>query len=138
MDPLSSVIAQLGLGVASNVIYDVAKHLITRRQSTSPDELAKELRTNVSILSVEGANILGQTVIDVFAKNGWILIKGTQLFATDAIMMRSTDGTGFSFGDGSSSSTSKTRIDAGLGAKIVGQGGAGIRQNEDGSIGFFT
>lgn len=55
-----------------------------------------------------------------------------------SITMFSSKNTKFIFGNKSTSETKNTKIDAGRGAFIQGQGGAGIRQNENGSINFFT
>ncbi len=137
MDPLVNVVAQLGLGVASNAVYDAIKRLLLGGKQ-SADTVAEGLRSEFPALSIHGAKVLASTAIDVLAQRGDISITGSQLVARDTIWMRSAPGTKFEFGDGSASRTDKTSIDAGPGAKIIGQGGAGVRQNEDGSISFFT
>ena len=72
------------------------------------------------------------------AKNGDIIIQGTNIYAPQAVNMASSRGTQLIFGNNSVSSTDKTKIETGEGAHVVATGGAGIRQNEDGSISFFT
>ena len=87
-------------------------------------------------MSIDGADIKAEKLINFLARNGDISITGTTIYATDRITMASSAGTSFRFGDQSTSETNNTKIDADESAFIKGQGGAKVVQNEDGSILF--
>ena len=91
-----------------------------------------------SRLNIENANIKASNLIEFLANNGDIRIIGTQIYASNSITMASSPSAKFEFGDISASRTDKTSIETGRGAQIVGQGGAKIVQDEDGSIKFYT
>jgi hypothetical protein len=131
---MEELLLGLGVSLTSNVIYDFLKSSISQ-QKISKEELTNELE---KFLNIENAKIIAEKIIDFTAENGDINISGTYIYAENSITMKSANGTKFSFGNGSSSETSKTRIDAGKGAKIEGKGGAQIRQNPDGSISFLV
>ena len=137
MDPISQVLLQIGLGVATSAVYDTAKGYLQTGKG-SVDGLAQSLNHTYAALNIENATILARHLVDFFAQHGHITITGTSIVAKDSIWMRSAPGTKFSFGAGSSSKTESTEITAGKGARIVGTGGAQIRQNADGSISFYT
>ena len=137
MDPVASMLSQLGVSIASQAIYDFAKSRIRGAQQ-SASSLAEGLAQEFPSLTVDGADVVAHTVIDFFAERGFIQIRGSSIYARKSVWMRSAAGTKLTFGDGSTSSTDRTRIDAGKGAQIIATGGAEIRQNEDGSISFRT
>jgi hypothetical protein len=130
-----AVLADIGVGIASSTIYDFLKSFFTAQPSPDREELRQNL---ASFLSIEGAEIKAEKLIDFLARNGDISITGTTIYATDRITMVSSAGTSFGFGDQSTSETKNTKINAGEGAFIKGQGGAKVVQNEDGSISFRT
>ena len=132
---LDAYLVSLGVSISSSAIYDLLKTLFSAKESVTSDEVTDSLN---SFLEIHGASIHADKIIDVLAKNGDISIKGTMIYAAESIRMASSSNTAFEFGDGSSSATDKTRIDAGKEAKIRGQGGAEVRQNDDGSISFHT
>lgn len=138
MDPLIAALAQLGVSLASSAIYDAAKTFIKRTPGTAPGDLAQALKEQFPSLTLDGASVVAQTVIDFFAERGFIDINGTSIYAANAVWMRSSPGTALTFGHGSTSSTEKTRISAGEGAEARMTGGAQIRQNDDGSITFHV
>jgi len=132
---MEQLLIQLGINLASSVIYDLVK--MYHRSTTNPtiDGLKNYL---ASKLVVENAVIKANTIIDFMAKNGDILIQGTSIYAPQSVQMNSSQNTSLVFGNNSVSSTDKTSVEAGYGAQIVASGGAGIRQNEDGSIILFA
>ncbi len=132
---LSELILNLGLNVSSNAIYDLIRSAIRRNPDAGRDSLRQEL---AGILCVEGADVKADTIITFLAQRGDIRITGSRIYATDKIEMASSEGTKFTFGNNSSSSTKNTSIQAGQGAFIQGQGGAKIVQNADGSISFIV
>lgn len=132
---LYEVLLSLGVNIASSAIYDFLKEKFSINANLSKNELKQDL---TSILSIQNSDIIADKIIDFLAKNGDIRIEGSTIYANNSISMFSSNNTNFSFGNNSSSQTKNTRIDAGKGAYIVGQGGAGIKQNEDGSISFFA
>jgi hypothetical protein len=132
---MEQLLLQLGLGVTSNFIYDVAKGYLVNNSNPSVSGLESEI---ASSLSIQGAEIHAHKIVEFLAQKGDIKIEGTRIYVTDSIVMASSHGTQFTFGNNSESSTKNTSISAGEGAFIQGQGGAQIRQNDDGSISFHT
>lgn len=131
---LEQVLLQLGLSVSSSAIYDLCKRCCGKSKSIDIDVLKREL---ASFLKIDGADIAAEKIINFMAINGDIEVNGSKVYAKNSILYSSGKGTKFSL-EKSRSETEKTRIDVGEKAKIEGQGGAEIRQNEDGSISFFT
>lgn len=132
---MDQLLLQLGIGLTSNAIYDFLKSFFTNNPEVNRSQLENSL---ASFLNIQNANIAADKIITFLAKYGDIRIEGTSIYANDSILMFSTKNTKFTFGNNSSSTTKNTKIEAGNGAFIQGQGGAGIKQNEDGSISFFT
>ena len=132
---MEQLLIQLGINLASSAIYE----LITIYHRSTANPTIEGLKNYLaSKLLIEGAIIKASTIIDFMAKNGDIIIQGTDIYASQAVNMASSHGTKLVFGNSSVSTTNKTKIEAGQDAHIVATGGAGIRQNEDGSISFFT
>ena len=136
MDPVTAVLMNLGVGLGSQALYDFIKGRL--HAGADRDQLAAEVSVEFPSLTLENAEVVASTVIDLFAERGFIDVRGTVLKAKDAVWMRSAPGTRLSFGDGSVSSTDKTEIRAGKGAEIIATGGAEVRQNDDGSISFHV
>jgi hypothetical protein len=132
---MDQLLLQLGLGVASNAIYDFLKSYFQNTAPFTKETLKVDL---ASFLHVQGADIKAEKIIEFLAQNGDIKIEGSTIFAANSITMFSQKGTNLVFGNESTSSTEKTKIDTGKGAFIQAQGGAGIKQNEDGSISFYV
>jgi hypothetical protein len=63
MDPLIEVLSQLGLGIATNAIYDVLKAAILNRKNVAATE---KLLDNE--LSAHGINVQASTIIKVMAE----------------------------------------------------------------------
>lgn len=132
MDPL---LVQLGIGVASNAIYDFVQLKIASKTLTEK-ELANEL---TAFLHIEGQIIKAERIISFLAQNGDILIKKTSIKSNDSIVLASSNKTTLTLGDNSVSQTPSTSIEAGDGARIIIQGGAQVRQDDkDGSIRFIS
>lgn len=134
MDPITTYLVSMGVNIASSLIYDKIKTTLSKG-TTSHDELKDQI---ASCLNVENAYAYAEHIINILAQNGNITITGSLISANDEINMFSSKNTELSFGDGSVSQTKNTKIIAGKGAKIISKGGAGIRQNDDGSIGFYA
>ncbi|WP_146107646.1 hypothetical protein [Porphyrobacter sp. HT-58-2] len=132
MTELSTILAQLGYGVASNAIYAWVQKLSNGSANTK--KAAEDLQNELSLLGVE---ITAQNVIEALAKHGILKIDQTNIFSSDKIVFGSNGGSA-SFGNDSSMTTSGTSIKAGIGASIVATGDAQIRQNADGSITFHV
>ncbi|MFC1613138.1 hypothetical protein ACFL23_02285 [Patescibacteria group bacterium] len=132
---LAQLLISLGLNISSSFVYDKVKSYFGKEKSPTIEGLKKELSSH---LKIENANIKSDKIIQFLAKNGDISIDGTQIYASKSITMASNKGTQFSFGNNSSSKTDKSAIEAGRDAKIVGQGGAKIEQDENGNIKFYT
>lgn len=132
---MDQILLQLGIGVTSNAIYDFLRGIFVSNPEINRLQLKNIL---ASFLNIQNANIAADKIITFLAKNGDMKIKGTDIYANDLISMFSAKNTKFTFGNDSSSTTKNTKIKAGNGAFIQGQGGAGIKQNEDESISFFA
>lgn len=130
---LNGYLIQLGIGTASGVLSGAINTLLARG-SFSKSELVETLRE----LKVNEADIKAENIIQFLAKEGKIAITRSNIHSGNAINMQSAKGTSLLFGEGSTSSTPKTRIQVGNGAYIQANGGAGVRQNEDGSIEIYT
>lgn len=132
---LEQLLIQLGLNISSSFVYDVVKSYFKKETNHTVEGLKAELSSR---LNIEGADIKSNNIINFLAENGDITISGTQIYASKSITMASSQGTKFTFGNNSKSTTDKSSIEAGHGAQIQGQGGARIVQDEDGSIKFYT
>jgi len=130
-DPtLSELLISLGINLASDAIHDLVHQTSGSSQRQTEISLA-------NLLSIEGAEVKAKTIIDFLATRGDIQIRDSRVFAQKAINYSSAPGTKFAL-QGSISQTSQTEIVTGNNAQVVGQGGAQIRQNPDGSITFHT
>lgn len=132
---MEQLLLSFGINIASNAIYDFLKTTFSENETLNEAELKIKLS---SFLNIQNSNIVADKIVNFLANNGDIRIEGTNVYANDSISMFSSKDTNFVFGNGSSSTTKNTKIEAGNGAFIQGQGGAGIKQNEDGSISFFA
>lgn len=132
---MEQLLLQLGLGITSNAIYDFLKNEFSNKENIKKSTLSSDL---ASFLNIQNANVIAKKIITFLAQNGDIKINGTKIYAENSISLFSSKNTKFTFGNNSSSTTKNSSIEAGAGAFIEGSGGAGIRQNEDGNISFFT
>ena len=132
MDPLLTFLMQLGIGVASSGVYDYLK----QQSRKSIDR--KTVESNVqNILEMQGIQMRASTIIDALINNGYLVIRGSDLYAPDSITFGTIQGTSIA-GDGTRFHTDRTSIDAGQGAFLKTKGNAQVRQNPDGSISFLV
>lgn len=132
MDPLFDLLGQLGLGLATNAIYDLLK--LTARGPADRQHLETQIENQIRL---HGVTMKASTVIDAVAQRGFITIQGSHLYAPTALAFGSQVG-GSVVGNNSTLRTDKTAITAGAGAQMSTQGNAQVRQNPDGSISFHT
>jgi hypothetical protein len=132
MDPLLSLLGQLGLGMATNAIYDLLKLLPDKPVEQAL--LAAEVQNRINL---HGVTMRADTVISALTQKGYLLIQGSHLYAQTSLIFGSQVG-GAIAGNNSTLHTAKTSIVAGTGAFIETQGNAQVRQNPDGSISFHT
>jgi len=132
---LSNLLVSIGVNLTSDIIYDFVTNLFNKKESIDIAELKEGL---TRFINIQGADIYAEKIINFFAEKGDIKISGTKVFAKNEIFLGSKANTKFSIGNNSESSTDKTRITTQGNARITGQGGAGIRQNPDGSIEFIA
>ncbi|HVS83891.1 MAG TPA: hypothetical protein VHE60_19315 [Pyrinomonadaceae bacterium] len=132
MDPILSVLSQLGLGLATSGVYDLLKGLAAR--SVSRQEFTNEVQNRISMM---GVSMRAETVIDALVREGFLTIEQSNLYASESLNFGSYQG-GAIVGNNSSMRTDKTAIEAGAGAFLETQGNAQVRQNPDGSISFHT
>ena len=135
MDPILTILSQIGLGVASNAVYDYLKmKFATSGASINRSSLESELQ---NVITVSGATVRASTVIDALARNGFLVIEGSHLHGPQGLIFGSVQGSTIA-GNNTRLSTDKTAIDAGAGAFIKTEGNSQIRQNPDGSISFHV
>jgi len=132
MDPLISLLSQLGLGVATNAVYDLLKSLAAKPVAQAT--LMAEVQNRINL---HGVTMRAETVISALTQNGYLSIQGSHLYAPTSLVFGSQVG-GAVAGNNSTLQTAKTSIVAGTGAFVETQGNAQIRQNPDGSISFHT
>jgi hypothetical protein len=132
MDPLLNVLSQLGLGLATNGIYDLIKGLAGK--SVSAQQVVGEIQNRINMT---GVSMRAETVINALAQNGFLSIQQSHLYASQSIIFGSYQG-GAVVGNNSSLKTDRTAIEAGTGAFVETQGNAQVRQNPDGSISFHV
>ena len=129
---LSTLLGQLGLGIASQAIYE----LITSygQENVAADRVTSDIQNQINL---HGITMKAETVINAMAENGFISIKGTQLHAKDSIVFGSKHG-GASVGNDSKLSTDRTAIEAKGNSSMNTEGNAQVRQNPNGSITFHV
>lgn len=127
---LNALLSQLGLGLATNAVYDFLKGFAG--QETSRQKLQVEIQNRIDL---HGVSMSAETVIDALASNGVLQIRQSSLHGNQSLVFGSKGGTA-SFGDNSVLSTSRTAIQTGSGAFMNTHGNAQVRQNSDGSITF--
>ena len=104
------------------------------KSSFTVSELKDEL---VSELNLQGMEIKAEKIIEFMAKNGDINIEGTTIQSEESISMFSSKNTKLTLGN-NSSKTKRSEIRSEGNAKMTASGGAGVKQNDDGSISFYT
>ena len=127
------LLLSLGVNLTSSVVYDVVKEYFQQVKNPTAEGLAVELARH---LNIDGATIKAENIISFLAKNGDISISDSYIFASKSIIMESSLGTQFTFGNNSVSQTEKSSIEAGHGTQITGSGSARIEQDEDSNINF--
>ncbi len=132
MDPLLTALGQLGLGLATNAIYDLLKGLAGK--TVASQQVTKEVQDQINMF---GISMRAETVINALAQNGLIVIQQSQLHANQGLTFGSQLGRAI-VGNNSTLSTNNTAITAGSGAFMETQGNAQVRQNSDGSISFHV
>ena len=132
MDQILLLFSQLGVGLASNSIFELLKGLAGR--NVTPDQLRQEIQNRIDL---NGVNMRAETVINALSQSGFIQIRGSTLHGGQGLVFGSVVG-GASMGHNTTFSTAKTAIQAGTGAFMDTQGNAQVRQNADGSISFHT
>ncbi|MDH3657043.1 MAG: hypothetical protein OEM77_02795 [Nitrosopumilus sp.] len=133
-DPITDFLIQIGINTTSGVIHDILNRFRFRNNPTT-DDLREDI---ISSLNLQGMEIKADKIIEFLAQNGNITITGTDLSANESINMFSAKNTSLSFGDDSTSKTETTAVNAKGDSQIVAKGGAGWKQNKDGSISFYT
>lgn len=131
----NQLLLELGINLTSSSIVEFVKKLLESHTGIDKSELRQRLAT---FINIQGADIKVEKVINFLANSGLIAIEGSKVYSDKEISMYAGQGGRLIFGNDSISETPNTKIEAGGGAYIQAQGGAGIRQNEDGSISFFT
>lgn len=131
MDPIT-LLSGLGLGLATNAIYDLLKAL----PATAVDRQQIEGEVQ-DCMTLHGISMKAETVIDALAQNGFLSIQGSHLYAAQALAFGSQQGSAV-FGNNGTLRTDRTATVAGPGAFVQTQGNAQVRQNPDGSISFHV
>jgi len=137
MDIISAIasgLGDLGLGVTSNAAYDFFKKRFAGQTQINKSELENALG---DFLVVQGVKAKAATVITLLAEKGYLQVTGSTLYAPNELAFGAASAGKFVVGDGTTTKTDKTAIQAGQGAFIAGSGSA-VVQNADGSISFHV
>jgi hypothetical protein len=132
MDPLLSTLGQLGLGLATNAVYDLLKGLTGKSAKTQ--QVTQEIQNRINM---HGISMRAETVINALAQNGLLVIQQSHLHGNQGLIFGSVQGSAV-VGNNSALTTNNTAITAGSGAFMETQGNAQVRQNADGSISFHV
>lgn len=132
MDPLLNVLGQLGLGVATNAVYDLVKGLVGK--NASAQQVAQEIQNRIDM---NGVSMRAETVINALVQSGLLVIQQSHLHANQGLAFGSVQGRAI-VGNNSALTTNNTAITAGSGAFMETNGNAQVRQNPDGSISFHV
>ncbi|OYU12621.1 MAG: hypothetical protein CFE38_06385 [Comamonadaceae bacterium PBBC1] len=118
MDPLFDLLGQLGVGLATNAIYDLLK--LTVMAPADREHLEQQIENQIR---PHGVTMKASTVIEAVAQHGFITIQGSYLYAPTALAFGSQVG-GAVVGNNSTLRTDKTAITAGADAHMLTQGNA--------------
>ncbi|MBI2315173.1 hypothetical protein HYU93_03930 [Candidatus Daviesbacteria bacterium] len=129
------LLLELGVNLTSSAIVEFIKKLLDSNLGIERQELKQQL---AAYINIQGDDIKAERIISFLSNSGFIVIEGSKIYSGEAILMYAGQDAKLTFGNNSVSETPRNRIDAGKGAYIEMQGEAGIKQNEDGSISFFT
>jgi hypothetical protein len=132
LDLLLTLLSQLGLGLATNGVYDLVKSLASK--PLEQNALLEEIQNRINL---NGVTMRAETVISALTQNGFLSIQSSHLYANNGLVFGSQGGSAVA-GNNTTLQTAKTSIIAGQGASIQTQGNAQVRQNPDGSISFHT
>src|SRR4051812_12643218 len=119
MDPLLNILSQLGLGMASNAVYDYLRRKLTSKGAPI-DRSALEAEIQ-NIITPSGVTMRAATVVEALAHNGFLVIDGSHLHGPEGLTFGSIQGSAIA-GNNTRLSTNKTSIDAGAGAFVKTQG----------------
>jgi len=86
MDAIT-LIAQLGLGLASNAVYDLIMQLGDKE--IAEDEFVIEMQNRIDL---HGVNMNAESVISALAQNGFISIQGSHIHANESLVFGSEAG----------------------------------------------
>lgn len=129
---LTGLLESLGIGLATNGIYDVLKK--SMNQAVSKAQFSSEIQ---SVIDLHGVKMSAETVIEALTRDGHIVISDSHLQAQESLVFGSVDGAAVVMGN-SKLSTNRTSIELSGTASLHTAGNAQVRQNSDGSISFHT
>lgn len=132
MDGLLSLLNQIGLGLATNGIYDYLRG--QPNQLANAQVLEKEIQDR---LDISGVQMTAKSVINALTEKGILVIDSSHLHAKNSLVFGSVEGSA-SVQNCSKLTTDSSAIHIGQGAAISTNGNAQIRQNADGSISFHV
>jgi hypothetical protein len=122
MESLRNLLADLGLGVSGNFIYDLIKSLASK--PASRDELLQNIQ---NCLRINGVQMRADDVISALAKDGFLRIENSNLSAGGALVFGAAGGHA-SFGNNSSLRNNGAVIVAQGNSSVEASGHAQIRQ----------
>lgn len=130
MDPLLNALGNLGLGVATNYIYDVIKRTAGGSRAQMRAALQNEL-------NLRGVTMSADTVINALVSNGLLTVAESHLYGKQALAFGSVRG-GAILGSNSSMGNARSATVVNGNGAVVTQGNAQVRHNPDGSITFHV
>lgn len=132
---LEQYLISIWVNISASAIYDILKNYISKNNSVNISELKNKISSQLNIIN---ADIKSENIIKFLAQNWDIEISWSNIYAENSVTIWSNLWTSFSFWNNSSSSTSKSSIQAWIWAYIQWNWGAKIVQHEDWSIWFYV
>lgn len=131
MNTTLDLLSQLGLGLASNAVYDYLKKKICSAHDCR-ENFENEIQ---NIITMYGCNVRAATVVSALVKDGSLVIRDSNLHGPVGLTFGSFQGSAIA-GSNTRLSTDKTAFEVGAMGRFEARGNAQLLQNPDGSFHF--
>jgi hypothetical protein len=131
MNTTLDLLSQMGLGLASNAVYDYLKTKIFSAYDSRAN-VEKEIQ---NIITMYGCNVRASTVVSALVNNGSLVIRDSSLHGPIGLTFGSFQGSAIA-GSNTRLSTDKSSFEVGPMGHFETNGNAQLRQNSDGSFHF--
>jgi hypothetical protein len=127
---IAEALGQIGLGVLTNGVYDFLKSQFAGEKVKPAAEVTTQLGNYLTMI---GAKVSAQTVLEAIARTGQLEIRGAQLHAGQALALGAEQGGRFILAGPSVAATPKAFIQMGPGTYVEASGGM-MEILEDGAV----